>query len=99
MKSATLLILLTICTTVVTPTFAQAPIVDSDTIFRENSRRPTHPNNDAKIDALIKKMTIEEKVGQMTQLTIDMVTTGDDQEVRIDDAKLKKAIADYGVGS
>ena len=44
-------------------------------------------------------MTVEEKVGQMTQLTIDMVTSGDDQEVRIDPAKLEKAINKYGVGS
>ena len=44
-------------------------------------------------------MTVEEKVGQMTQLTIDMVTTGDDQDVKIDDAKLEKAVVEYGVGS
>ena len=44
-------------------------------------------------------MTIEEKVGQMTQLTIDMVTKGDDQDVEIDQEKLDKAIAKYGVGS
>ena len=44
-------------------------------------------------------MTIEEKVGQMTQLTIDMVTKGDDQGVEIDQEKLDKAIAKYGVGS
>src|SRR5688572_27064537 len=99
MKSATILILFTICMTIVTPAFAQAPVVDSDTIFREVSRRPVRPNNSAKIEALIKRMTIEEKVGQMTQLTIDMVTTGDDQAVKIDDAKLKKAIVEYGVGS
>ena len=56
-------------------------------------------NDAAKIEALIRRMTIEEKVGQMTQLTIDMVTSGDDQEVRIDPAKLEKAIDKYGVGS
>jgi beta-glucosidase len=75
------------------------PIVDSDTIFREVSRRPVRRDNSAKIEALLRRMTIEEKVGQMTQLTIDMVTTGDDQEVKIDDAKLRKAIVEYGVGS
>ena len=74
-------------------------VVDSDTIFREVSRRPLRPDNSAKIEALLRRMTIEEKVGQMTQLTIDMVTTGDDQEVKIDEPKLRKAIVDYGVGS
>ena len=44
-------------------------------------------------------MTLEEKVGQMTQLEIGMVTTGQDQNIRIDPAKLEKAIARYGVGS
>lgn len=44
-------------------------------------------------------MTIEEKVGQMTQLTIDMVTKGDDQGVEIDQEKLEKAVVKYGVGS
>lgn len=44
-------------------------------------------------------MTVEEKVGQMTQLTIDMVTKGKDQQVEIDQEKLDKAISKYGVGS
>jgi beta-glucosidase len=42
-------------------------------------------------------MTIEEKVGQMTQLTIDMVTRGKDQNVEIDPDKLEKAVVKYGV--
>ena len=44
-------------------------------------------------------MTLEEKVGQMTQLQIGMVTTGKDQEIQIDPAKLEKAVMKYGVGS
>lgn len=44
-------------------------------------------------------MTVEEKVGQMTQLTIDMVTRGSDQSIEIDEEKLEKAIVKYGVGS
>jgi len=99
MKAATLIILLGISFSFVTPTLAQNGFVDSDTIFREVSRRPSRPNNSAKIEALLKQMTLAEKVGQMTQLTIDMVTTGDDQEVKIDDAKLRKAVVEYGVGS
>ncbi len=74
-------------------------VVDSDTIFRETSRRPSRPDASAKIEALLRQMTVEEKVGQMTQLTIDMVTTGDDQGVKIDEAKLQKAVEHYGVGS
>ncbi len=81
------------------PTKKEGDVVDSDTILRDVLRRPARPDNSAKIEALLRRMTIEEKVGQMTQLTIDMVTTGDDQAVKIDDAKLRKAIVEYGVGS
>jgi beta-glucosidase len=44
-------------------------------------------------------MTLEEKVGQMTQLTMAMVASGKDQAVQLDPAKLEKAINRYGVGS
>jgi beta-glucosidase len=78
----------------------RADFSDSDAFFRTAARRPPAKRNDAaRIEALLKKMTLEEKVGQMTQLTIDMVTSGDDQNVRIDAAKLEKAINQYGVGS
>jgi beta-glucosidase len=73
--------------------------VDSDTVFRDVSRRPVRHDNEMKINALLRRMTVEEKVGQMTQLTIDMVTSRDDQKVEIDNAKLQKAVGQYGVGS
>src|SRR5688572_29062564 len=44
-------------------------------------------------------MTLEEKVGQMTQLAIGMIINGADQNFTIDPAKLEKAIVKYGVGS
>ncbi len=73
---------------------------DSNLYFQKAVRRPAPKrDNAARIEALLKQMKTEEKVGQMTQLTIDMVTSGDDQAVRIDQAKLEKAIAQYGVGS
>lgn len=54
-----------------------------------------------KADALLKKMTIEEKVGQMTQVTIAVIAQGGwgDTEGNIDPVALKKALADYHVGS
>jgi beta-glucosidase len=73
---------------------------DSDIFFKNIIRRPIPKRDDSKkIEALLRKMTIGEKVGQMTQLTIDMVTSGKDQNVRIDEAKLEKAVNQYGVGS
>src|SRR5688572_26933232 len=44
-------------------------------------------------------MTLEEKVGQMTQLTMSMIVSGTDQNIQVDPAKLEKAIVKYGVGS
>jgi beta-glucosidase len=81
-------------------TKANEDFSDSGEFFKTVARRPIAKRNDAaKIEALLRKMTLEEKVGQMTQLTIDMVTSSDDQNVRIDSAKLDKAINQYGVGS
>jgi beta-glucosidase len=51
------------------------------------------------VEALLARMTLEEKVGQMTQLEIGMISSGKGLKTRIDPAKLEKAIATYGVGS
>lgn len=52
-------------------------------------------------DALVKKMTLEEKVGQMTQLTMAVFAQNGwaNQDGAIDPAALKKAVLDYKVGS
>ena len=56
-----------------------------------------------KIDEIIKKMSIEEKAGQMTQIDLGVISVGGicqiEQPHRLDEAKLKKAILDYKVGS
>jgi beta-glucosidase len=77
-----------------------ADIDDSD-LFFQNAIRTAGPerDNSQKIEALLKRMTLEEKVGQMTQLAIGMISTGRDQTIQIDPAKLDKAIVHYGVGS
>src|SRR5277367_6885722 len=51
------------------------------------------------VDKLLAQMTLKEKVGQMTQLTIETIVDGKDQDVHINPEKLHKAIAEYGVGS
>jgi beta-glucosidase len=56
-----------------------------------------------KIEELVSKMTIEEKIGQMTQVTLDVISVGEIYNVpdphRLDTAKLMKAITEYHVGS
>lgn len=58
---------------------------------------------DAKVSKLLSEMSIEEKVGQMTQVALDVVSVTENGAVaephRIDTAKLRKAIVDYHVGS
>ena len=55
------------------------------------------------VESLLSEMTLEEKVGEMTQLTIDMILVGRPyspaRPARIDTAKLNKVIIDYNVGS
>jgi beta-glucosidase len=77
-----------------------ADIDDSDLFFQSTVRAAVaQRDNTQKIEALLKRMTLEEKVGQMTQLAIGMIAAGQDQTIQIDPAKLDKAIARYGVGS
>ena len=52
---------------------------------------------ETKVNNLLAKMTLEEKVGQMTQVTLDVVGTKTDGQ--LNPVALKKAIADYHVGS
>ena len=79
--------------------YAQTDLNDSDEYFQRASRTGPERDHTRKIEDLLKKMTLEEKVGQMTQLTIGMIVNGRDQDVKIDPAKLEKAIGKYGVGS
>src|SRR6266571_8849534 len=73
---------------------------DSDEFFQQAIRlRGQQRDYSQKIEALLRQMTVEEKVGQMTQLTLAMIVNGHDQNIEIDPAKLEKAIGKYGVGS
>ena len=57
---------------------------------------------EAKVDALLKRMTIEEKAGQMTQVTIDVISEtggGPNAPHEISPAKLEAAILKYHTGS
>lgn len=60
--------------------------------------------NQAKIEALLSKMTLEEKVGQMAQITLDVIGTGksrfeSDEPFTLDKAAMDKALIQYHVGS
>lgn len=77
-----------------------ADLRDSDQYWRTAMQLPKpRPDNSKRIEALLKQMTLEEKVGQMTQLTLGMIVSGRDQDIKIDPVKLEKAVGKYGVGS
>jgi beta-glucosidase len=66
------------------------------------AQRGHDPATVARVDALVARMTVEEKVGQMTQLTIGVLAAeGSPQRdsVRLDPAKLREAIVQRHVGS
>ena len=59
---------------------------------------------DIKVDELLSKMTLKEKVGQMTQINLTVIAKGPTKwessfPMEIDDKKAKKALVDFKVGS
>lgn len=52
---------------------------------------------EAKVESVLKKMSLKEKAGQMVQLSIDTITDKDTRE--IDPVKLDRIIGEYKVGS
>jgi beta-glucosidase len=75
-------------------------VLDSQSFFNSAvNARSKSPDYTAKVEALLRQMTLEEKVGQMTQLEIGMICDGSDQKLRINPAKLEKAVVKYGAGS
>ena len=64
---------------------------------------PTAIPEDAKIEQQVEKllseMDLDAKIGQMTELAIDVLGETINGEFQLDEAKLHKAIAEYKVGS
>ena len=77
------------------------PFPDSQSFLEAQLRplRPLPPAASRRVRDLLSQMTLKEKVGQMTQLEIGMITDGQEGNLRINPDKLRKAVNDYGVGS
>ena len=61
-------------------------------------------NIDLKVDSILSIMTLEEKIGQMTQINLTVIAKGPNKwassfPMEIDPIKARKAIVDYKVGS
>ncbi len=83
-----LLLVLLACNTTQDTTMVKSEIIDKDVQF---------------VEKLIADMTLEDKVGEMTQLTIDMVSVGAPYALQephtFDEEKLQNVLVDLKVGS
>jgi len=98
MRAAIVLSVMLVCVPLAT-SLPPAALIDSQAFLDQHGRQGPPKVDAAKIQALLAKMTLKEKVGQMTQLELGMITDGWGDAVTINPGKLRKAIADYGVGS
>ncbi len=99
-----IVIVLAVCTVVAVPSGADdaaSGIVDSQTFLHRNlpPAGPPAGNYASAVEKLLARMTLKEKIGQMTQLEIGMVSDGQGRSLRINSEKLHKAVGEYGVGS
>jgi beta-glucosidase len=62
------------------------------------AQQKLNPVIEKKVDALLKQMTLEEKVGQMAQVSIESLGTTKDRAFSFSD-KMKDAVANYKIGS
>lgn len=60
---------------------------------------PSDKKLEAKVEKTISKMTLDEKIGQMTELSIDVLGEWKDGEFQLNKEKVYNAIAKYKVGS
>lgn len=73
--------------------------------WAQDRAAPTDAEVDRRVEALLDKMTVEEKVGQMTQITLDVVVPDDagavtaENEQPLDEEKLREAMVEHHVGS
>ncbi len=67
--------------------------------FLANASAPRERDHSREVEVLLRRMTLKEKIGQMTQLELGMIADGKNADLKIDRAKLDKAVNQYGVGS
>ncbi|HSI68730.1 MAG TPA: glycoside hydrolase family 3 N-terminal domain-containing protein, partial [Gillisia sp.] len=73
-------------------------------VFAQDQQRLDKDEINVRAQEILEKMTLEEKVGQMTQVTLDVIGEGESrfssyEPFNLDKDLLKKAITEYKVGS
>ncbi len=69
-----------------------------------NAETTGSEETEKRIEVLLSRMTLEEKAGQMTQITLDVLTRGEspyvsDEPVLLDTSMLREAFVTYKIGS
>jgi beta-glucosidase len=99
--SAALVLAAAVCASA--PAGAQPERTVSSAEYLARAGRPATPPDAARLDrrveALLARMTLEEKVGQMMQVDIGAVSSGTGAGHRLDPLRLRGALHDYGTGS
>ncbi|HOI88836.1 MAG TPA: glycoside hydrolase family 3 N-terminal domain-containing protein, partial [Lentimicrobium sp.] len=83
---------------------AMAVITVSCNNTSRNAATTGSEETEKRIEALLSRMTLEEKAGQMTQITLDVLTRGEspyvsDEPVVLDTSMLREAFVTYKIGS
>ncbi|WP_174760410.1 MULTISPECIES: glycoside hydrolase family 3 N-terminal domain-containing protein [Antarcticibacterium] len=79
-------------------------VLNLGAVVAQDQQRLDKEEINARAQELLDKMTLEEKVGQMTQVTLDVIGEGENrfssyEPFNLDKDLLKKAIKEYKVGS
>ncbi|MCF0185407.1 MAG: glycoside hydrolase family 3 C-terminal domain-containing protein [Bacteroidaceae bacterium] len=83
--------------------FLAAALCLSIAALAQGQIKPAIPYNaeiEAKVEALLSKMTLEQKIGQMCEITVDVATDWSDRSSwKVSQEGMKKLFDDYKVGS
>jgi len=82
---------------IITSSFLVSFLIVICTVKSEAQNSETAVN--AKVNALVKQMSLEEKVGQMAQVSIESLGKIEGNNFVFDQAKLKDAVENYKIGS
>jgi beta-glucosidase len=80
------------------PLFFIALLMINGLSYVSNAQQKINPSIEAKVTALLRQMTLEEKVGQMAQVSIESLGSGRGNQFSFSD-KLKDAVVNYKIGS
>ncbi len=67
--------------------------------YQVQAQQKTNPALEIKVNALLKQMSLEEKVGQMAQISIESICSFKDQKYVMDSLKFADAVKKYKIGS